>query len=76
MNKKLLIQTWANSSQQCFVFSFYQPEKAMGLLTYIEKNILNGKISAEPARDDGKEGSPSSETSWENWRPMLSVVRY
>jgi len=48
----------------------------MGLLTYIEKNILNGKISAEPARDDGKEGSPSSETSWENWRPMLSVVRY
>lgn len=46
----------------------------MGLLTYIEKNILNGKISAEPAKEEGKEGSPGSETSWENWKPMLSVV--
>ena len=56
-----------------------QPEKAMGLLTYIEKNVLNGRITTERegGRDDGKEGSPtaSTESSWENWRPMLSVVR-
>ena len=50
----------------------------MGLLTYIEKNVLNGRISVErePGQGEGKEGSPSStESSWENWRPMLSVVK-
>ncbi|WAR13448.1 CNO10-like protein [Mya arenaria] len=56
----------------------YQPEKAMGLLTYIEKNVLNGRITTErePGREEGKEGSPSNtESSWENWRPMLSVFK-
>ncbi|XP_052230090.1 CCR4-NOT transcription complex subunit 10-like isoform X2 [Dreissena polymorpha] len=57
--------------------STYQPEKAMGLLTYIEKNVLNGKIPTERegSREDSKEGSPGSESSWENWRPMLSVFK-
>lgn len=60
----------------------YQPEKAMGLLTYIEKNIFNGKLTSVDkdgalsagSKDDSKEGSPV-ESSWENWRPMLSVFK-
>ncbi|XP_060561318.1 CCR4-NOT transcription complex subunit 10-like, partial [Ruditapes philippinarum] len=58
----------------------YQPEKAMGLLTYIEKNVFNGKnMSAEKesssSKEDSKEGSPTSESSWETWKPILSVFK-
>ena len=56
-----------------------QPEKAMGLLTYIEKNVFNGKnMSSDKegsgSKDDSKEGSPTTESSWETWKPILSVV--
>lgn len=59
----------------------YQPEKAMGLLTYIEKNVFSGKnMSTEKegsgaAKDDSKESSPVTESSWENWKPVLSVFK-
>ena len=48
-----------------------QPEKAMGLLTYTEKNMF-GK-SPEKEREKEKE-DPGGDNSWEIWRPILSVV--
>lgn len=53
----------------------------MGLLTYIEKNVFNGKNtssekeSSSSNREDSKENSPVAESSWDNWKPVISVVR-
>lgn len=49
----------------------YQPERAMGLLTYTEKNMFGGKSSEkEKEKED-----PGGENSWDIWRPILSVFK-
>ena len=50
----------------------WQPEKAMGLLNYTEKNMFGSK-SPEKEKEKEKE-DPGGENSWDIWRPILSVV--
>ncbi|XP_067652107.1 CCR4-NOT transcription complex subunit 10-like isoform X1 [Haliotis asinina] len=57
----------------------FQPEKAMGMLSYMEKTYFNGKHSAgqgTPEKPEkAKDNKDSSENSVEAWRPRISVYK-
>lgn len=60
--------------------SVSQPEKSMGMLSYMEKTYFNGKHGAgqgTPEKPEkGKDNKESSENSVEAWRPRISVVSW